>query len=141
MRSALAPSLVAVLVLGFVSHAFAREENIDCGNAMSTYEMNLCADRDYQAADKQLNVVYKDILRELAKDSNSKDSSVRDDAQERLKRLVASQRAWVTYRETNSQLQGIEALGGTAETVSVIGSATQLTNERVKELKELFGTK
>ena len=49
------------LALTFAAVAFAAPAlagDIDCKNAVSQSEMNICADQDYRAADAKLNAAY-----------------------------------------------------------------------------------
>lgn len=103
----------------------ANEEN------QSTAGMNMCADQAYTLADKELNLVYQGAV---------KANSGRDENEvETLKRLKAAQRAWITFRDTNCQLQGTSMLGGSGEGPVVGGCLVSTTLDRVKELTELFG--
>lgn len=102
-----------------------KEEN------QSTAGMNMCADQAYTLADKELNLVYQGAV---------KANSGRDgDSVETLKRLKAAQRAWITFRDANCNLQGIQMLGGSGEGPVVGGCLVSTTLDRVKELTELFG--
>ena len=63
MRQVFKRTLIAMLTLAMGSARAAEEEKpIDCANAVSTYEMNACADKDFTAADAELNRVYAEAL-------------------------------------------------------------------------------
>lgn len=110
--------------------AFAAEDMQTClDNAKSNMEMKECAGKGYDAADKRLNQVYQEIRAKLnkAKDPDSK---------EILKRLTASQRAWVAFRDADCDLAGVSMLGGTGESLEITGCLAGTTQERVKFLEE-----
>jgi len=87
MRAAL------ILVVFWALPAFAGNpvaedpfKGIDCKNAQVQMELNYCADRDFQAADKKLNATYRKLL----------DAS---DPKER-ELLKTAERNWIAYRDS-----------------------------------------
>jgi uncharacterized protein YecT (DUF1311 family) len=100
-------------------------------NAESTADQNNCGDQAFKAADAELNRVYNSIKSPLAKGTDS-------DSKEILKRLVASERAWVSFRDSNCQLAGTQMLNGSGEGPIVGGCLASMTIERVKELQSFF---
>jgi uncharacterized protein YecT (DUF1311 family) len=134
MKYLVATSLLALLVASLAPAAQA--QTIDCANASSTVEMNFCADRDFQAADKALNEAYEAALastktRELEKpyDAKSFEAAMR-----------AAQRAWIAYRDADCKdLTAQEWSGGTGTTSAVLGCMTEKTMQRTKDLKERYG--
>lgn len=128
----------AVLVFS-VSFAFAQngELDVDCANQITQLDMNVCAARDYEAADTELNAVYRkamDAVREM-------DEQVKDlgdhyvGAVEALKR---AQRAWIGYRDGQCELAGFEARGGSMEPMLISSCLADLTTKRTVELKTLY---
>ena len=108
---------------------------IDCANAGTTVELNFCADKDYQAADKALNAAYADAVaynrtREMDKpsDKTKLEAAMRN-----------AQRAWVAYRDSDCKdLVALEWSGGTGATSAILGCMTEKTIQRTKELKERY---
>jgi uncharacterized protein YecT (DUF1311 family) len=131
-----ATCLLPLLVAGLASAAQA--QTIDCANASSTVEMNFCADKDFQAADKALNAAYEAAVaniktRELEKPYDAKSFEAA---------LRAAQRAWVAYRDADCKdLTAQEWSGGTGTTSAVLGCMTEKTMQRTKDLKERYGQK
>jgi len=123
-------SLVLWSLLGLAAPA-AAEDEIDCENAMAQQDMNICAYRDFEAADAELNTVWKDA-REAAKES---DAELPDELKGADKALLAAQRAWIGYRDAQCELAGFEARGGSMEPMFVSGCKAELTRARTKELK------
>ena len=126
--------LAAFAVLTLAMPAIAAEQT-DCSNASNTYEMNICADKEFAAADAELNAVYKVALAAIANSDGEKPY----DRKSWEAALRASQRAWVAFRDADCKgLVPMEWSGGTGTTTAVLGCMIQLTQERTKMLKERF---
>ncbi len=97
----------------------------------STASFYQCIDEGYKAADSELNKVYNEIKKAHSKNKDEDDKEI-------LKRLVASERAWIAYRDTNCSLGGIQMLNGSGEGLMVSGCLVTETIARVRALKALF---
>ena len=129
-------SHLAAFVLVFVAASpAAAQDEIDCENAMGQQDMNACAAKDYDAADAELNAVWKQA-RGVAKDL---DAELSEDLKGAEKALLAGQRGWIAYRDGQCELAGFEARGGSMEPMLVSGCLADLTRKRTKELKEFIG--
>jgi len=127
----------AIVILPFVigSHA-AQAQTIDCAKASSTVEMNFCADKDFQAADKSLNEAYAAALASI----KTRDLEKPYDAKSFEAAMRASQRAWLAYRDADCKdLVPQEWSGGSGTTSAVLGCMTEKTMQRTKDLKERYG--
>jgi uncharacterized protein YecT (DUF1311 family) len=125
---------IVLLTLPFVAIP-AHAQNIDCANASSTVEMNFCADRDFQAADKSLNAAYEAALASI----KTRDLDKPYDAKSFEAALRAAQRAWLAYRDADCKdLVAQEWSGGSGTTSAVLGCMTEKTIERTKELKDRY---
>lgn len=125
--------IAAVALLAVAGPAVADE--IDCANAQSTVEMNFCADKDYQAADKALNATYEKALQSV----RSRDMEKPYDVKSFEDALRGAQRAWVAYRDADGK--EVEAqiwTNGTGATSAILGCMTAKTLQRTKDLKEQF---
>lgn len=136
-----ARTLSAVLPLLVLLAPFAHAggaERIDCSNAMSTYEMNACADKDFTVADANLNRAYQSALKSIPEMATEKPY----DAKGWEAALRASQRAWVAFRdaECNNHVAMFWS-GGTGATADIIGCMTDKTKARTKELQDRYETK
>ncbi|MBB5572685.1 MULTISPECIES: lysozyme inhibitor LprI family protein [Rhizobium] len=109
------------------------EPEVDCANAQTQMDMNICAQRDYDKADKALNEQYKKTRAAMV----ATDADLEDDQKGAEKALVKAQRAWVDYRDGQCEAEGFEARGGTMEPMLVTGCKATLTEQRTKELKTL----
>ncbi len=141
MRQSLKTIVLAAALVLAVSPARAADEaadNVDCAKAVSTVDLNTCAEREFDAADKALNETYKKILADLALPDT-------ENAAGNLKwadALKVSQRAWVAFRDADcGKLIVFEAGGGTATTGAILGCMTELTQARTKSLKERYEEK
>lgn len=95
----------------------------DCSNAMTQNDMNICADKEYQAADHRLNDVYRKVSA-LQKDKASKDS------------LVAAERAWLGYRDAECTFETAADLGGSIYPMEYAMCLAKLTKARTQELDD-----
>ena len=130
--------LAAVVVPALPCQAAAaqdEEPKIDCANASSTYEMNMCGDRELQAADAKLNDIYKQALQWIAKTDADKPY----DSKTWEAKLRASQRAWIAFRDADCKdLIPMSWGGGTGTTADVLGCPTEKTKVREQEIRRHF---
>lgn len=102
----------------------------------NTVDMENCTDKAGKQANAILNSVYKKIEKILKTPEGDVDSDNMN--KEMLKRLIASERSWITYRDAEVSLQGIQMLGGSGEPLLEIGTHYDLTKKRAIELENLF---
>ena len=110
------------------------EPAVDCANAMTQSDLNLCAHRDYQAADQALNAVYRKVLAT----TQETDKQIKDydpNAVGAVDALKKAQRAWIVYRDGQCELAGFAARGGSMEPMLISGCLAELTTKRTAELK------
>ncbi|MCA1444393.1 lysozyme inhibitor LprI family protein [Ensifer sp. IC4062] len=129
--------LAAVLLLSAVSAVAQEQPAVDCQNAVTQMDMNICAGQDYDTADADLNEVYRRAVaatKAMDKELGEIDAAYVG-AEEALKK---AQRAWIGYRDGQCQLAGFEARGGSMEPMLVSGCLAELTRKRTAELKQLL---
>ncbi|MBE9215702.1 lysozyme inhibitor LprI family protein [Plectonema cf. radiosum LEGE 06105] len=121
-------ALISLPILGIVASAnlahansYQIAQNVNCNNPQTTLEMRVCAGRSYEAADKKLNQVYRQLKPKL----NAKQQ----------KRLVDAQIAWIQFRDKSCAFEAGEAEGGTLEPVLKLSCLTDVTQQRVKDLE------
>lgn len=139
MRPIVIPAVLVTALLLHVAPLNAADDTpIDCANAVSTYELNACADKDFVAADAELNRVYAAALNavpEMATDPPY-------DAKSWEQALRASQRAWVAFRDAECQNHvAMFWSGGTGATADITGCMEEKTKARTKELQERYEVK
>ena len=118
------------LVAGTV---FAEDPPVDCKNAATQADMNICAARDYETADKELNAQYKKTRAAMV----AWDTELEGDQKGAEKALLKSQRAWIDYRDGECEAEGFQARGGSLEPMLISGCMAKLTRQRTKELADL----
>ena len=96
------------------------------GRRQTQLEMNQEAHRNFEKADKDLNLVYSKLSKAL-------------DAKRRAK-LKEAQRAWLKFRDAESAFWASEMEGGSAYPMLYSGTQANLTKKRTKELKEAYET-
>ncbi|MDK1388950.1 hypothetical protein ILFOPFJJ_00989 [Ensifer psoraleae] len=129
--------LVGLLLLSAVSAVAQEQPTVDCQNAVTQTDMNICAGQDYDRADAELNKVYKQAVaatQAMDKELGEIDAAYVG-ANEALKK---AQRAWIGYRDGQCELAGFEARGGSMEPMLVSGCLAELTRKRTTELKQLL---
>lgn len=130
MRKTWLPWIAPVLCLLAVP-AVAQE--VDCSQAMAQQELNICAERDWQEADKGLNVAYAEVMAVM----KAMDQNLPDYLQGAEAALREAQRAWVSFRDANCEAAGFPMRGGSAEALLVYGCLRQMTLDRTEELLRL----
>lgn len=136
-------AIAAVLLWSSVGLAHAQQDgndddqNIDCKNAETQADMNSCAAMDYEKADKQLNVVYKEALKSQA-DLDKQSAEINPDYVGAVQALKKAQRAWIDYRDGQCEGVGYQAVGGSMQPMLINGCEADLTNKRIKELQDLI---
>lgn len=98
--------------------------------------MVTCTGEAYEAADKILNSIYNAAVSNLKKPT--KDAYETRTSEETLKRVIASERAWISYRDADCALQGANMLGGSGEGLVTIGCRFSMTKARAVALDEFF---
>ncbi|MCA0344785.1 MULTISPECIES: lysozyme inhibitor LprI family protein [unclassified Shinella] len=110
------------------------EPEVDCQNAQAQIEMNICAGRDYEAADEELNAAYK-VTMAAARKMDEQAREMGEHYVGAVDALKRAQRAWIGYRDGQCELAGFEARGGSMEPMLVSGCLADLTRKRTAELK------
>ena len=99
----------------------------------STPSIDHCTEEARKSAEIILNRLYNDWINQLQhpkKDETAQSAEI-------LQRFVASQRAWLRYRDTNCNLRSISMLGGTGES-NVYGHCRYVeTRQRVLDLQRI----
>ncbi|HVK90936.1 MAG TPA: lysozyme inhibitor LprI family protein [Mycoplana sp.] len=127
---------VAVALFAPAASAQDAEPELDCANAVTQMEMNLCAQVDYEAADDELNRAYRAAMKVM--ETTDADLGEIDPAYPgAVGALKKAQRAWIPYRDAHCELAGFEARGGSLEPMLVSACLADLTLKRTQELEAL----
>ena len=110
--------------------------DVDCNNAMTQVDMNQCAAEDYRKADAAMNAQWAETRAAmLAWDKATPPS----DDNGAAKRLLASQRAWLGFRDAACDVEGYSVEGGSMQPLVISSCLAALTTRRTEELKSLVG--
>ena len=110
--------IAATLLAGSPSVA-QNDPSVNCKDPGTTYEINVCAGRDFTKADGALNALYKQLFAKY------------DVANRAL--LQTAQRSWLKFRDDECAYETALTIGGTIHSTMVTNC--DLTLERIKRLK------
>ncbi|MDI6838705.1 lysozyme inhibitor LprI family protein [Ciceribacter thiooxidans] len=131
-RHGLAAALLSSLA--FAAPVAAEDEpEVDCENAMTQFDMNVCSQRDYEKADEALNAQWAKTKKVMAAWDAELDSGNKG----AVESLVSAQRAWIQYRDNHCDAVGYSVWGGSMYPTIVASCLEDLTAKRTKELEEL----
>ncbi|WP_149538050.1 lysozyme inhibitor LprI family protein [Siccirubricoccus phaeus] len=116
-----------VLAVALTGLRLSAAQAAECADGARTQaDMTACAERAHRASDGELNALYQQIERRLSDDADTR------------RRLVAAQRAWVAFRDSECQFMASPAQGGTAYPMVYSGCLADLTQKRVGDLRRLL---
>lgn len=124
------PALVASMLM---CGAAVAQPAVDCANAETQMEMNYCAERDYLAADADLNEIYPHAIEAM----RQIDSYLEPAQRGAVESLRSAQRAWIPFRDKACEAEGYLVSGGTMMPMIIYGCLERLTRQRVKDLEFL----
>ena len=119
----------AVLALAIFATAARAEDAPSCKDPQTQTDMTQCAALDFEKADKALNELWPKIKAQAQ--DNDKDTGKTDYADA----LLASQRAWIGFRDAECAWQAMEMHGGSGEPMLLYGCQGRLTRQRIKQLQ------
>lgn len=109
----------------------AQEPN--CKEPQTQADMTICAGKDYEKADKELNVAYQKLRKLLIERDKAADA----DGKGATDALVTAQRSWVAFRDANCALAGFQARGGSMEPMLISSCLAETSGKRAEELRQL----
>ncbi len=119
----------AAVVLILIAMPARADEVPNCKDPLDQNTMTQCAGLDFEKADKELNALWPTLKADA--ETNDKDTGKHEFADA----LLASQRAWIAFRDAECIWQGYEAHGGSLEPMIVNGCSARLTRDRIKQLQ------
>ena len=127
--------IAAILLL-----AAAPADDLDCSTGdLPQQGLNICAARDYEKADAELNAQWKATAAAM-KDSDRAIDRTYDKQPGHFETLLASQRAWLTYRDKQCLVESFAMRGGSAAPMIHGFCMAELTRARTAQLKALIET-
>ncbi|AFZ11416.1 protein of unknown function DUF1311 [Crinalium epipsammum PCC 9333] len=97
-------------------------QKINCNAPSSGVEEKYCAGLAYEAVDKRLNQVYRQLTSKLAGTEKQ--------------RLVEAQLAWIKYRDKNCDFETYSSRNGTGYSVFLRECLQRITQQRINDLKQ-----
>lgn len=119
-------SLAGLAALLAVAAAFAGPTSAkadDCDNAQGQADLNECYGKAFKASDAELNKLYKEIQGRLKDDPDT------------TRLLVATQRAWIGFRDAECDFQASAVAGGTAAPMIHAMCLDGQTKSRIEDFK------
>jgi uncharacterized protein YecT (DUF1311 family) len=109
------------LSLTSISTAPSTAQEANCKSPQTTRDMIICTGSEAQAADRQLNQVYQQLIRKL--DGRQKE------------RLTTAQLAWINFRDRTCAYEQGRFEGGTFAPVANASCLARVTQQRTKDLE------
>jgi uncharacterized protein YecT (DUF1311 family) len=107
--------------------------DVDCNDAQTQADMNYCADQDYRKADGLMNAQWKKTRAALI----AWDKANPPDQKGAADLLLESQRGWLTFRDSQCEVEAYSANGGTMQPMLYSSCLAELTRKRTEELQTL----
>jgi len=121
MRFPLLCCLSILMVFGVIFGQGTKKSE-PCSKAQTQAEMNICAGREYQAADAELNQVYRKLVAMLNDEEKSQ--------------LKGAQNAWLKYRDANCEFVADQYKGGSIRPMIDGLCLAGVTRNRTAELRD-----
>jgi uncharacterized protein YecT (DUF1311 family) len=118
-------------MIDFALAAMLAAQPADCADAANQMEMNMCAAREFETADAQLNALWARVVAE----QRGETIPTGDRRPSALVVLRNAQRAWISFRDNHCTWEGYEARGGTMEPMLYGLCRARLTRERIEQLQ------
>jgi uncharacterized protein YecT (DUF1311 family) len=113
--------LLLVFLLGAGSAFGQGTKKPPCSDANTQAEMNICAGKEYKAADANLNRVYQQLVAMLEPEEKGQ--------------LKVAQTAWIKYRDANCEFVADQYRGGSIRPTIYGLCLADVTQNRTAELK------
>lgn len=123
--------IVTLIFAGVSPILFAQTAN-PCVTQNSTFENNACAQQKVNAQDLILNRAYQTLLLQLA---SYHEPSEPEPSARRL--LIAAQRKWIEFRESDCKAKERIHGGGSIHTVIYLDCIREHTEQRIKDLNPM----
>ncbi|WP_146586862.1 lysozyme inhibitor LprI family protein [Puniceibacterium confluentis] len=128
MRRSVLALLIVLPATGWAAKGMAQP--LDCVSPTTQVEMTGCAARAHEAADAELNAVWK---KAMAK-ARDLDHYIGADEIPAVTILRDAQRAWIPYRDQACEAESLLARGGTLQSQLFYECLTRLTRTRTEDL-------
>lgn len=114
----------------FTAFLMAAATQVNCSEAVTQSDMNICSYAEYQEADKALNLAWEKAA-----------ASAREQSPAAFKRLRNAQRKWIAYRDAHCLAEnGPREESGTIWPLVQNGCMKLLTEARTTQLRDYVET-
>lgn len=110
-----------VILSMWVTSVNAQLQQLNCNSAKTNMEIKECIRLRYEAADRQLNQVYKELILKLSSEERSL--------------LVEAQRGWIQLRDKNCEFEVYRSRRGTGYRGFLNECLERMTKQRKAELE------
>jgi uncharacterized protein YecT (DUF1311 family) len=115
-----------------------------CDSAMTQLELNNCSGDQYRKADAHLNALYGKLMHLLEEDikraQNEKDEDQRKNSETAIRKLKATEKAWIVYRDLQCDAARFEYEGGSINPSVWAICMKTVTEHRISDLKDAYET-
>lgn len=121
----LIPTLtIAIALLSLSSHAPNALAQDPCTGASNNLEYKDCVSRSFEAADRELNQIYKKVRSTIGP--------------EEKEILTDAQLAWITYRDKTCDFETVQNRRGSGYRTFLNSCKERMTKARINELRAYF---
>jgi len=108
-------------------------------DASSDAGLEDCAAKAFQAADAELNRVWKRALASIDQSSDSAGNLTSAEVGQWKSDLIAAQKAWASFKDLDcNEARSFEYWGGTGRSLAVLNCQFEYTVTRTRDLKERY---
>ncbi len=97
-------------------------------------EMNTCAYEAYQAADKQLNILYKKRIVQL----ETHEKEVPGEFKPIIQKLKLAQTAWIKFKDADCEYEAFQYEGGSIQPLIKSSCLEDKTKKRIEDIKQML---
>lgn len=109
----------------------------NCGDKPSQAAMTMCQAQVSERADAEMNWVWKQVYAQMQRSDREEPTTTGSDPGF-APALLASQRAWLTYRDAECRIESYEWRGGSMQPFTYNQCTTSLTQERTRQLRAII---
>ena len=123
----------ATLALALLAVSQQAGDEAICGDAPNQSAMNRCAAQTFEAADAELNRVWRVVIAEARESDREMGETDGRPGSEAV--LRDAQRAWITFRDAHCTWEGYAFRGGSMEPMIFSLCRTAVTRDRTGQLR------
>ena len=114
----------------------AANATLDCDDAQTQTQMNICAAQEFAASDAELNAQWA-LTAAAMKALDAGLDRATDKQPGHFETLLEGQRAWLKFRDAQCLSESFKARGGSMQPLLVAQCKTYMTELRTEQLRDL----